>query len=500
MGAHRLTLRWGRSLRVRRADAGDAPADGDEHAEAGANLGIHAARLCEKPLPERPRHRLATVLLIGSYVAVRERAWATGSSTVHGAWPGFRWEISRSQARRLQRTMTAKPLIAFVPPRYGADVLGGAEAVLREMAAGLQKRGYPVEILTTCARDHFTWANELPAGQSVVDGVPVRRFPTVYSNNRRERDQLEAAIVAGDTITMEQQQRWINGLFRVPDLFHHLLDHGSRYNALVFAPYLFWTTYACSQIFPERTALWACLHDEPFARLPIFQPLFSGLGEVWFQSQPEVDLAQAIFGHLPPRYQLTGCGVVVPTSYDAAAFRRRHGIFERFVLYAGRREGAKGWETFLEQFARATARSRLPFWLVTFGGGEVNAPPEIADRVIDLGFISDDEKGDAFAAAEACIQPSRLEAFSRTIMEAWLAGTLVIGNGAGPVVAYHCERSGAGLVYDDEYELEQCLAFLADSPDTAAQIAAAGREYVLQNYTWDHVLDSIEAGVLAIAG
>ncbi len=394
--------------------------------------------------------------------------------------------------------MTVKPRIAFVPPRYGLDVLGGAEAALREMAHGLAARGYGVEVLTTCARNHFTWVNELPAGQTVEDGLLVRRFPTVMSRNRSERDHLEMAIAAGVDLTLEQQQRWMNGLFRVPGLFHHLIDHGAEYDALVFAPYLFWTTYACSQVLPDRSALLACLHDEPYARLPIFRPLFTSLGDVWFMSPPERDLAGEIFGAPPPRHGLTGCGVAVPGGYDPEGFRRRHGIEGRFVLYAGRREGGKGWETMLEQFAHATTRSQLPFSLVTFGGGQVTPPVSIVDRVIDLGFITEEEKGNAFAAADAYIQPSRLEAFSRTIMEAWLAGTLVIGNGGSPVVSYHAEQSGAGLLYDDEYELEECLSFVADSPEAARGIAASGRDYVLTNYTWDRVLDTVESRVEAL--
>jgi glycosyltransferase involved in cell wall biosynthesis len=77
-------------------------------------------------------------------------------------------------------------------------------------------------------------------------------------------------------------------------------------------------------------------------------------------------------------------------------------------------------------------------------------------------------------------------------MEAWLAGTLVVANAASDVVAWHCQRSGAGLTYDDEEELEECLAFAASAPESAAAIAARGREYVLSNYRMDDVLDRIE--------
>jgi glycosyltransferase involved in cell wall biosynthesis len=80
-------------------------------------------------------------------------------------------------------------------------------------------------------------------------------------------------------------------------------------------------------------------------------------------------------------------------------------------------------------------------------------------------------------------------------MEAWLAGTLVIANGASDVVRYHCERSGAGLLYEDEVELAECLAFLAEAPDSARQLAGRGRAYVLDNYQWDTVLDKVEAAL-----
>jgi glycosyltransferase involved in cell wall biosynthesis len=106
--------------------------------------------------------------------------------------------------------------------------------------------------------------------------------------------------------------------------------------------------------------------------------------------------------------------------------------------------------------------------------------------------LPDDERDNAFAAADCYVQPSRYEAFSRTIMEAWLAGTFVIANAGSDVVAWHCERSGAGLVYDDYQEFEQCLLFLAAAPEAAATMAASGREYVLGNYRWSDVLDRVE--------
>jgi glycosyltransferase involved in cell wall biosynthesis len=383
--------------------------------------------------------------------------------------------------------------LAFVPARYGQGVVGGAETVLRELAHGLADRGWDVDVLTTCARDHFSWENELPAGVEDDGAVTVRRFPAVVSTSRRERAALNAAIAARQPIDLDAQMRWMNDDLRIPALFDHILEHGDEYRALVFAPYLFWPAYACGQLEPERSILMPCLHDEPEAHLDIFQDLFGSVRGIWFLSEPERDLAQRIFTRLSPS-ETVGSGVLVPDDHDPERFRRAYGIDGRFVLYAGRREGGKNWERLLAGFAGAVERSPdLPLSLVTVGSGPVHAPAAITDRVFDLGFLPEADRDDAFAAADAYVQPSVNESFSRTMMEAWLAGTLVIANGGGAVNRWHCERSGAGLLYDDDLELEECLRFVAEAPGAAAELAARGRGYASDVASWPRVLDRVEA-------
>jgi glycosyltransferase involved in cell wall biosynthesis len=381
--------------------------------------------------------------------------------------------------------------LGIVPPRYGPGVVGGAEAVLSEVAHGLAERGWEVEVLTTCARDHFTWANEYAEGVEEDGKVVVRRFATVLDTPRIERQHFDELVLAGHRLDITEQQRWMNDDLRVPALYHHLLDTATSYRALVFAPYLFWTTYACGQVAPERTIIHPSLHDEPQAALDIFKPLISGARGLWVQTQPEFDLVERLFPD-HPEIAMVGSGIDVPDFYDPDGFRARHGLDGPFVVYAGRREGGKRWEWLLEVFTRVVQAHDLPFTLVTFGTGSVRAPDAIADRVVDLGFVTDRERNDALAACAAYLQPSPYESFSRSIMEAWLAGALVIANADADVVRWHCERSGAGLTFSDAYELEQCLLFVADRPDVAREIASSGRGYVLDNYTWPVVLDRME--------
>src|SRR3954470_3624631 len=90
-------------------------------------------------------------------------------------------------APRYDRILVNDRRIALVPPRYGPDVIGGAELVLREVAHGLTARGWEVEILTTCARDHHTWATHYPSGTSheetAAGTITIRRFPVVQDTD-----------------------------------------------------------------------------------------------------------------------------------------------------------------------------------------------------------------------------------------------------------------------------------------------------------------------------
>ena len=390
-----------------------------------------------------------------------------------------------------------KGRIAFVPPRYGDDVVGGAETVLRQAAERLAGRGWEVEILTTCARDHYTWANDYPAGSERHGDLTVFRFPVVHPRESSLWQSLDRRIRLGSSLSMAEQHSWVNGRFRVPGLFHHLVAQAHTYRAIIFSPYLFWTTVVGATVAPERTVVIPCLHDENYAYLPVFRPLLTGSAQVWFMSEPEHQLAHRI-GPVAPTHPVTGEGVLVPDNYDPDGFRARHGLSRPYALFVGRRESGKGWQDLLRAYVRAVTRLGVDLDLVTFGVGKVDAPSQVADRVRDLGWLPDEEVGDAYAAAAAYVQPSLFESFSRTIMESWLAGTPVIANGASDVVRWHCERSGAGLLYNDEYELAQYLALVGDNPDRLRGLGQLGRRYVLANYTWDAALDRMEAALEAL--
>ncbi len=387
--------------------------------------------------------------------------------------------------------------LAFVPPRFGASVLGGSEAVSREAAFGFARRGYDVEIVTTCALDHYSWENELPEGVSEEDGLLVRRFP-VLRHPSRAALKAQLSVQYGRIPDLDHQVSWLGFQFGSPRMFEYLLRHGQRYDAVVFSPYLFWSTSVCLPFLAERAVVIPCLHDEPYARLDVLRPVLACPALVWFLSAPEHHLGHRL-GPVARRHSVTGAGVPVPSGYDPAGFMERHELARPFVLYAGRREEGKGSAWLFEAFTAAVAEGGLDLDLVCIGkgepGGRHDLPRGSESRVIDLGFVSDEERNNAFAAATAYVQPSRVESFSRTIMEAWLAGTPVIAPERSDVVTWHCRRSGGGLLFSDGAELAQRLHLVARKPDLASELAEAGRRYVIENYTWETVLDRMEASL-----
>jgi len=383
--------------------------------------------------------------------------------------------------------------LAFVPARFGPGVLGGAEDVTAEAASGFAERGFDVEVITTCAVDHYTWANELPEGMHVEKGLPVRRFPTVRMSSRAAAAAW-SSIQSGKIPDLERQVSWISSQFSAPGLFEYLLRHGQGYDAIVFSPYMLWTTSVCVPFVADRAVVIPCLHDEIYARFEVLSPVLAEPALIWFLSEPEHLLAHRL-GPVSPNHEVTGCGVPVPEGYDPSGFRSRHRLERPFALYAGRREEGKGLNALLDHFFAATLARGLDLDLVLIGKGALSVPERISRGVVDLGYISGEERDNAFAAASVYVQPSPNESFSRTVMEAWLAGTPVVAYAGSTVVSWHCERSGGGLTYSDAAGFYACIRSVLTDPAEAARRAGAGRQYVLDNYTWPVVLDRMETSL-----
>ena len=101
-------------------------------------------------------------------------------------------------------------------------------------------------------------------------------------------------------------------------------------------------------------------------------------------------------------------------------------------------------------------------------------------RIHHLGFVSDQDKFDALAAAELLIMPSYLESLSMVALEAWALGKPVLANGHCDVLRGQCIRSNGGLYYENFAEFLETLRAIDMGPALASALGRNGRDYFAQ--------------------
>lgn len=379
------------------------------------------------------------------------------------------------------------PRVAFVVPRYGAGVVGGAEMLCRLMAENFAAHEMPVEVLTTCAVDHFTWTDHHPEGTTVENGVPVHRFRVNPDRDAARWLDLHTRIDMRLPTGRAEQLEWMGHSVWSPGL-QRAVEDPARADWLVCLPYLFGTTFWTAAARPDRTALIPCVHDEPHAWQPVVREMLATARGCMLNSKGEGELLARLAPTADARLVSVGYDDAPPPQPDEVeAFCRAHGTSPGYVLYAGRREAAKGLPALYQAYAAfAAGRPDAPP-LALMGTGELAPPHEIADRVIDLGFVPDAERDLAYAAAAVLVNPSRLESLGMVVLEAWLAGTPAIVNGASPVLREHCRTSGGGLWFEGIDELTEALDLMTGNPALRARMADAGAAYTRATFSWPAV-------------
>lgn len=380
----------------------------------------------------------------------------------------------------------AGPAVTFVVPRYGIGIVGGAETLCRMVAEDLAAHGTAVEVLTTCAVDHFTWADHHPEGVTVEGGVPVHRFRVSPARDADLFWRHHAAIALGDRPGYAAQVEWLaNGAWS--DGLQRAIEE-RRDSWVVGVPYLFGTAICAVAGRPARSALIPCMHDEPHARLAIVRDALTGVAGCMANSEGE----RTLIGRLAPDARSVVVGVGYEPSppsppHHVATFCAAHGVAPGYLLYAGRREEGKGVPLLFRHYAhyRASRPDAPP--LALMGSGNLPIPAEIAPHVVDLGFVPDAERARAYAGASVLLHPSTLESFGMVLLEAWLAGTPALVNGGSAVLVSHCRESGGGLWFGSAAEFDAALDRLLEDPGLRRGMAEAGGAYALDRFSWESV-------------
>jgi glycosyltransferase involved in cell wall biosynthesis len=383
--------------------------------------------------------------------------------------------------------------IAFVTPRYGMETVGGAEAHARMLAEELHRTGTSVEVLTTCTNDMIVWNNAYPPGRTIINGVPVRRFPSDAVDIDAYHQVVAKAFADPHSVTYGEQQLMLRNSIHSQPLYDYLREHADRLRCCIVMPYLFGTTFGAARIMGDKTIHIPCMHDEPFAYFAIFREMLEEAGGILFNTPEELQLARRL-GIFNPAAAVVGCGFHQPPPTNPHSFRQRYQLGDDpFVLYSGRFDIAKNVPLLFDYFLRYKHEHATPLRLALMGQGPV-APPE-HPGIVRLGFLPAEEINAAFAAADALVQLSKQESLSLVLLEAWLLGRPAIVHSQCAVTRGHVERSAGGWAIGSYEEFAAALDELQADPAQAAQRGRAGQAYVQREYSWEQVLQRFHDAV-----
>ena len=376
--------------------------------------------------------------------------------------------------------------VAIIVQRYGQEVNGGAELLSRWLAEHLTALA-DMHVITTCALDSTTWANHYAPGQSQLNGVTIHRFPVDAA-----RDWAKASKNTGTLLTTEHtlfdEFHWMRhdqGPYSTP-LLQYIRDSYAHFDAFIFVTYMYATTFFGLPLVSDKAILIPAAHDEPYIYLPIYRPIFHLPPFTVYSTEAERQIAHNATQNQHKESMVVGVGINVPPQPAADRFRQKYGIEEPFILYAGRINQAKNVPELLEYYGRFRHENDTPCKLVLIGKSEIKLPQH--PDIHPLGFVSEQDKFDAIAAAAIVVMPSLYESLSIIALEAWWMERPMLVNGRCQVLKEQCQRSNGGLYYHSYDEFAAILNTLLGSPDLRQKLGQQGRAFTLQNYTWEVIL------------
>ena len=370
--------------------------------------------------------------------------------------------------------------ITFVTPRYGAEIVGGAESAVRAFAIRLAARGHEVSVLTSTSRT-IDWDDSLPAGGSTEDGVRVSRLKPV---NGREPGFHHASrgwppraltgpeAAAGDFI--EAQGPVLEDF----EIALRSLDS----DRVIGYPYLYWPILKAIEIAGEKSVLHPAAHPEPAIRQPSYRKLLPRARRIVYQTRAEQQLFERLFKVEGSKRLVLPLGIDPPVEKEAASSGN-----SGYFLMLGRVQADKGSLLVTELFRRVDLGHDLVL------AGPVIDDPGKARRVRVLGEVSHQETLALLSGAVAVIVASRYESFSLVTVEAMAHSKPVIVNGWNPVLAEQVRDSNAGICFFGASDLAASLSIIARDQQLRDSLGNAGERYVTERLDWNQIISRYEA-------
>ena len=411
--------------------------------------------------------------------------------------------------------------LLHIVQRY-APYEGGSENYVREISEQFAADGHAVTVLTTDAWDlEYFWNPrarriDVPA-EETLRGVRVLRFSVRHyplsAFGYRALRRAMAEVSRLPPLPGRDSALRHSGLFApwTPSLHRWLREHTGQFD-LVHA----------ANISLESTVI-AGADAARRARVPLVVTPFTHLGVpgdariVRYYSMPQHirllrDAAATITqtpqetgflaarGVPADRLHRIGVGVHLGdvTGGNADRARAAYDLRGAVVYFSGTAAADKGTYDLIAAMRRLWDAGRDATLVLT--GPMLSAarahlaalPDNVRARIRPLGFVTKEEQRDVLAAADILALPSRTDSFGIVFLDAWANAKPVLGADAGGIPGVVTDGvDGVIVPFGDVGALTAALRRLLDDPDLRARMGAAGRQKLLDQYTWDHIVTQV---------
>ena len=376
--------------------------------------------------------------------------------------------------------------LAFVIQRYGKEVMGGSELHCRQIAEKMVEAGYDCTVYTTTAKDYITWKNEYSPGESLLNGVLIKRYQVDRVRDIESFNKYSDWIFFNDH-TKDDEWEWMEKQGpSSPALLDALEKEESEHDLFIFFTYLYYNTYWGLKRIQGKKVLVPTAHDEPALHLDIMKEVFSAPDAFMFNTESEKNMLSRLFSFEGKYQETVGVGVEIPEEPNTREFFQRHRITVPYILYAGRIEPGKGCGELIEYFLRFN-RENPYLKLVLIGKLLMELP--VHPGILYLGFVSPEEKNAAMFGALASVHPSYLESLCMAALESMAIRTPIFVQARTDPLKQHCINGKGGLYYDSYQEFAAGLSLFLKDEKLRKILGNNGFGYVRDDYSWPKVMD-----------
>lgn len=202
-------------------------------------------------------------------------------------------------------------------------------------------------------------------------------------------------------------------------------------------------------------------------------------------------------GVRPERIFITGIGPLIAKISHPEQFRQQYCLGgDPMILFLGQKYQYKGFKSLLA--AAQKIWKNLPDARFVFIGPRTNYSEKVFaqvndPRVLEVGKVSVEEKTDALAACDILCVPSIQESFGGVYTEGWMMRKPVIGGNIPAIRDVIDDGVNGFLVEQDAEQIAEKICQLLEDPLWRDQMGSAGRQKVLEQYTWEKLTEKIES-------